>query len=343
MYFNKKIIYIVENAEWSITWDGRYITNNLTSKFKINSCIHNIGYIKTVCKFKNKILHFGSRSTFLPDNYKIVHDSNKIVFTWFHGTDEDKEYIESLPMGSKKADIIHTACSVSRNQLIRWGAVEEKIVVIPLGVDLSIFKSASKEEKQRIRDELGIPENTICIGSFQKDGNGWGEGNTPKLIKGPDIFCKVIEKLKKDYTLFILLTGPARGYVKNRLMEIGVPFKHFYLDNYLDIPKYYKALDYYIISSRAEGGPKAILECFATRIPFVTTRIGMVDDVIVNGENGLVSEIDDVDGLTNNIKSLIEDKTLRSRLVANGLETVKDYDWENIVTKYYQKIYSRFL
>ena len=343
MFFNKKIIYIVENAEWVIKWNGLYIVKNLKDKFKINSCIHDIGYIEPVTRFRNKILHFGSRSTFLPDNYKIVHDSNKIIFTWFHGTDEDKEYIESLPMGSKKADIIHTACSISKNQLIKWGAEEGKIVVIPLGVDLSKFMPASKEEKQEIRNELGIPEGSICIGSFQKDGNGWGEGNTPKLIKGPDIFCKAIEKLKKDYPIFVLLTGPARGYVKNRLKEISVPFKHFYLDNYLDIPKYYKPLDYYIIPSRVEGGPLAILECFATRVPFVTTRVGMVDDIIVNGENGLVSKIDDVGGLTDNIKSLIGDKTLRNKLVLNGLETVRDYDWESVVTKYYQKIYSRFL
>jgi len=343
MFFNKKLIYIVENAEWSIRWDGRYITGNLKKKFGINSCIHDIGIPEPVTRFRRKVLHFGSRSTFLPDNYKLVDDSNRVIFTWFHGTDEDKEYIESLPKGSKKADIIHTSCSCSKKQLINWGAQREKIVVIPLGVDLTLFSKASEEEKQKIRSKLGMPEDSICIGSFQKDGNGWGEGNTPKLIKGPDIFCDIIGKLKKNYPIFVLLTGPARGYVKNRLKGINVPFKHFYLENYLDIPKYYKALDYYIITSRAEGGPKAILECFATGIPFITTKVGMVDDIVTNEEDALVNEIEDTTGLIENFKKLVEDSKLKSKLVTNGLKKVKDYDWENITTEYYNKMYSKLL
>ena len=343
MFFNKKIIYIVENAEWSIRWDGRYVTGNLKKIFGINSCVHDIGIPKPVTRFRRKVLHFGSRSTFLPNNYKLVDDSNKVVFTWFHGTIEDKEFIESLPKGSKKTDIIHTSCSISKNQLVEWGAEEEKIVIIPLGVDLSIFKPASEEEKQKIRNNLGIPKNTICIGSFQKDGNGWGEGNTPKLIKGPDIFCDVIGKLKKDYPIFVLLTGPARGYVKNRLKEINVPFKHFYLENYLNIPAYYKALDYYVITSRAEGGPKAILECFATGIPFVTTKVGMVEDIVVNKEDALISEIEDAVELIGNFRQLVENKELRDELVANGLKKVKNYDWGNITRQYYNKVYSKLL
>ncbi|MCK5566492.1 MAG: hypothetical protein KAI62_01185, partial [Actinomycetia bacterium] len=95
MYFNKKIIYVVENADWVIRWEGEYITRYLNEKYKVKSGIFDIVNIKTLSKFKKKILHFGSRSTFLPDNHKFVDKSNKVVFTWFHGTDEDREYIES--------------------------------------------------------------------------------------------------------------------------------------------------------------------------------------------------------------------------------------------------------
>ncbi|MBE3092230.1 MAG: glycosyltransferase family 4 protein [Actinobacteria bacterium] len=343
MLFNKKILYIVEDANWSIKWDGTYITKNLKKIFKINSCILYYSKIKIIGKVKNKIIHFGSRSTFLPNQYKLLNGKNKIVFTWFHGTDEDREYIEELTNASKVANIIHTSCEISKNQLINWGVEEEKIEIVPLGVDLSLFKRVSLEEKNKIKDLIGIPVDHICIGSFQKDGNGWGEGITPKLIKGPDVLCSVIEKLNKKFPVFVLLTGPARGYVKNRLESNNIPFKHCYLEDYLDIPKYYNALDYYIISSRAEGGPKAVLECFASGIPFVSTRVGMANDIIVNNANGLISEIDDVDDLTNNLTMLIEDSNLREKLVLNGIETVKDFDWKKITEQYYYKIYSKLL
>ena len=37
---------------------------------------------------------------------------------------------------------------------------------------------------KKIKHNLGIPEDYLVIGSFQKDGEGWGEGLKPKLIKG---------------------------------------------------------------------------------------------------------------------------------------------------------------
>lgn len=343
MYFNKKIIYVIEDADWVIKWEGQYLIDYLNNKFKVKSALFNIADHGILHKFKKKIIHFGSRSTYLPENYKSVDKSNKVILTWFHGTDEDKEFIEALPEGSNRADIVHTASSLSKKDLMRWGVKEEKIVIIPIGVDLSIFNPVDPEEKVSIKKDLGIPASSICIGSFQKDGNGWQEGNTPKLIKGPDVFCDVVNRLSKDYPLFILLTGPARGYVKNRLKASGIDFKHIYIKDYNEIGKYYKAIDYYIISSRVEGGPKALLECFATGIPFATTRVGMVDDLVIDGHNSLVSEVEDTDSLYNNIKKLIDDKKLKDRLIKNGLETAKQYDWPNIANMFFEKIYSRLL
>ena len=42
MYFNKKIIYVVENADWVIRWEGEYITRYLNEKYKVKSGIFDI-------------------------------------------------------------------------------------------------------------------------------------------------------------------------------------------------------------------------------------------------------------------------------------------------------------
>lgn len=66
----------------------------------------------------------------------------------------------------------------------------------------------------------------------------------PKMIKGPDIFLKTIASLKSSIPeLFILLTGPARGYVRNGLEKMGVPYVHHFLNDYTDIGRYFNALD----------------------------------------------------------------------------------------------------
>jgi glycosyltransferase involved in cell wall biosynthesis len=126
---------------------------------------------------------------------------------------------------------------------------------------------------------------------FSKDGVGWRNGSEPKLVKGPDIFLRVIQQLKSRYKIHVLLSAPARGYIKSGLESLGIPYQHFHLKKYWDIVRLYQALDLYLVTSREEGGPKAMLESLACGIPLVTTRVGMVPDVIIDKYNGLSVEM----------------------------------------------------
>ena len=163
------------------------------------------------------------------------------------------------------------------------------------------------------------------------------------MIKGPDIFCDVVRKLSQHYPIYVFLTGPARGYVKNRLRDYQIPFQHVFLEDYLQIGSYFQLLDLYLVTSRAEGGPKAVLESLASGIPLVSTKVGMAPEVIIPGENGLLAEVEDIDEICTCTERFIEDPMLRKRCIQNGLETVKKYDWSQIVQQYYQKLYSQFL
>ena len=339
----KQIIYVVEPFDWSIKWDGTYITSNIRRLYRYPAKII-FPSRRRMPAILNRILHFGSRNVFLPEFHNFVNPQNNLIMTWFHGTEKDTKYINALPEASKKLDVIHTSCSISKKFLVEHGVDKNKIIVIPLGVDTGLFKKASEDEKEKIRHHLKIPGGSIVIGSFQKDGTGWNEGNEPKYEKGPDIFCRALKLLKeKKYPVFALLTGPARGYVKKMLTEFKIPFAHYYLKNYLNIVKYYNALDAYMISSRAEGGPKAILECFATGIPVVSTSVGMVNDIGRHGENVMISGIDDFETLASNMEKIINDQALRRNLAARALDEIKDFDWAVIAQKYFENIYIKFI
>jgi glycosyltransferase involved in cell wall biosynthesis len=338
----KKIYYIVEPANWVINWEGIYISKYI--RLLYNKPVKLLKPSKLrLSIIKNQIIHFGSRNVYLPQNYKYVNENNNLILTWYHGTDRDIQYIESLKEASKELSIIHTSCTISKDNLIRWGVDKDKIVVIPIGVDIKLFREAAAYNRESIREKLGIPAGSICIGSFQKDGEGWEEGNSPKYVKAPDVFCEVVKRLGKRYPVFVLLSGPARGYVKNQLQSSGIPFKHLYLKDYQDIAELYRAIDLYIVSSRAEGGPKALLESFASEVPLVSTDVGMVHDIGINGYNSMISKIDDVESLTRNCERIIDDENLRKKIIRGGFETVKDFDWNIIAKRYYEEIYSRFL
>ena len=337
------LLYVIESADWVVRREAEYITGNLNSQNLIRARA-----ITTHRGVSNQILHFGSRNLYLPHAWENVSPGNRIIFTWYHGTEKEKNpadlaMIKALPEASARADMVHTACLLSKEKLIEWGVPEDKIAIVPIGVDLDIFKPVSEEKKYEIRRELGLPQDKVIIGSFQKDGVGWGEGLEPKWIKGPDIFIRVVDELKKSYNIFVLLTGPSRGYVKKELDRIGVPYKHSFVKNYLEIPKYYNALDLYIVTSREEGGPKAVLESMATGVPVVSTRVGMAPDVIKDGHNALLAEVEDVETLVAKSREMIEDSGSADRMVSNALNTIKDYAWEKIAREYYDKVYKRFL
>jgi len=172
------------------------------------------------------------------------------------------------------------------------------VFCIPIGIHPVWFRMQTPESKYMARHTLGIPQSSVVVGSFQKDGNGWGEGMEPKLIKGPDVFLSVMGLLKnKIPELYVLLTGPARGYIKAGLTRMNIPFHHAYLSKAQDVGEYYQALDVYLVTSRQEGGPKAVLETMASGVPLVSTRVGQAMDLIKHGENGWMVGVEDVEGL----------------------------------------------
>jgi len=332
---HRDIYYVVEGANWSIDHDGRSITANLPS---LSSAV------VTTCRgIRNSIVHFGSINTFIGyDGPTFPHKSNKMIVTWFHIWPGDKR-IGYISQVDKYVVLWHTTCTITRSKLIEFGIPEEKIKVIPLGVNLNAFNAPTPQQKENIRAGLGISKGKVVVGSFQKDGNGWGEGLEPKPVKGPDVFCDVVDKLKQRYDLFVILTGPARGYVKRRLENSGIPYSHHFFYDADEVAQYYKALDLYIVASRQEGGPKSLLESMASGVPLVSTKVGMAPDIITDGENAFLCDVDDVDQIVQKSIMVLEDQEKKRKIIANGLVTASQYDWHVIARRYERYLYNPLL
>lgn len=331
---NADIYYIVEDANWSIKQDGLNIVGHL---HELN------GRVCTSSKSipKNAIRHYGSFNVFIGDCYLKKNAIN--VVTCFHIVDGDPR-AEKIKELDKYVTFWHTSCMITKKKLIHFGVAENKIIVIPLGVDTSVYKPLDNfVEREKRRAQLAIKPGQLVIGSFQKDGNGWGDGDTPKLIKGPDIFCDLMEQLAKKYDVYALLSGPARGYVKKRLTAAGIPYHYEYFENASEVSKLYPLIDMYTVTSREEGGPKAILESMASGVPIITTKVGMAPDIIENEKNGLLVDCEDVDGLANAVQMIWTSASTRQKLIEQGMITAKKYNLDNIVEQYEKELYRHVL
>ncbi|MBF0128090.1 MAG: glycosyltransferase family 4 protein [Magnetococcales bacterium] len=332
----RRVHFVSDSANWSFKWDAHYLAKGLGKRLK-----QEVPIITAPWSLRHQIILFGNRYAYFFGPRERLHPSNDLFLIWFHGEPDSnnprmQQLFDQLPGAVERVRKVIVSCTISRRVLLEQGVPGEKILLIPLGVDLQRFQPPDGATRTRMRAELGIPEGAFCIGSFQKDGDGWGEGNEPKWVKGPDLFLEVMARVKGSHPgLMVLLTGPARGFVKNGLDRLGIPWRHRLLEDYQEIVGCYQALDLYLIASRVEGGPKALMESWACGVPLVSTRMGMPADWILHGENGLLAEVDDAPALAAHVAALMEDPALSAQCRRGGLETVQGLDWQWVADQYY--------
>ena len=333
------IHYISENANWAIKFVGENIKKEIDL---INPNVIKIS--NKPYKLVNNIVHFGSQYMWLNWRPHMSID-NQYITSFFHGKPEDgkevREHIDSFLESITRLKKIITASSLVEERLINWGVPKEMLVKIPLGVDTHFFKLPSKIEKSFIRKSLGIPSSSIVIGSFQKDGSGWKEGLEPKLIKGPDLFVSTLRILaKKGYPVFALLTGPARGFIKKELQNIGVPYYHTYPSNHNDLRSLYHALDLYLITSREEGGPMGLLESIASGTIVVTTNVGMAKDVITDSLTGGLAEDIDAQIIAQKVEKFLNmTEKEKIEIQKRARKMILKFDWKNVAKQHWDKVY----
>jgi len=204
--------------------------------------------------------------------------SKKVVCSIYH-IDFDKFDSKEQKDFNKRdqfVDFYHVISQHTKKQLETL--TDKKIISIPFWVDQNIFYNL--QNKDEIKSYFGFDAKDFLIGSFQRDSEGRNV-SLPKLIKGPDIFIKIVSNLsKKNKDLKVVLTGKRRDYIKNELLKLDIPFSYFEMVSTSELNKLYNVLDLYIVSSRLEGGPQAIMECAINKTPIISTNVGIAPEIL---------------------------------------------------------------
>lgn len=252
---------------------------------------------------------------------------HRVGIAYYHGFPntghtEFDEVFENFRRLHDRLSAVQVSHRAMREVLLDAGVAPSKLHVIPIGFHAAWFRKPTPEQRARARRLFDIPEHAFVVGSFQKDGLGWGEGNEPKLIKGPDVFVEAMKRLRERVPeLHVLLTGPARGFVKRGLDAAAIPWRHHMMRTYRQTERCYHALDAYVVSSRQEGGPKAVLEAMATGVPLISTRVGQATDLVRHGENGFLVDLENAEALADWTERVAHDRNLRDGVIENGLRT----------------------
>jgi glycosyltransferase involved in cell wall biosynthesis len=101
------------------------------------------------------------------------------------------------------------------------------------------------------------------------------------------------------------------------------------------IPALYASADAMLNPSTVDNMPISILEAFASGVPVVSTNVGGIPDMVTDGDTALLVPAHDAERMAAAAVSILGDRTLAARLVANGVESARRYDWSVVRDQWY--------
>jgi len=239
--------------------------------------------------------------------------NKKVICTYYHidfnkfGEYERNNFFEL----DQYVDEYHAASSKTKEQLAKL--TNKKINTIPTWVNQKIWFEI--KDKTEIRKNFNFEPNEFLVGSFQRDTEGH-DLISPKLIKGPDIFVNLISFLyENNKNLKVVLSGTRRNYVIRKLNEMSIPFVYFEMASLETMNKLYNILDLYLVTSRVEGGPQAIMECALTKTPILSTNVGIASEILHKNSIFKVSEFKEA-----KVNTEYSFQRVQNYIIPNGFE-----------------------
>ncbi len=130
---------------------------------------------------------------------------------------------------------------------------------------------------------------------------------------------------RSDAILVIIGGGPLAEELRRYADELGLDDRVRFLGQRSDVPSLLPAFDVFVLSSRHEGLPLAMLEAMASGLPVVVTEVGGVPEVVSHDENGLMVPPGDPIALAAAIESVLDDRSRSARLAAMGRVTASEF------------------
>lgn len=174
------------------------------------------------------------------------------------------------------------------------------------------------------RDELNIPQGVPVIGTVASF----------RVQKQLDLWLKIASMIRNEIpsVKFLLVgDGPVRDSLHKQVRELNLGDAVYFPGLQKDVRPYLATMDIYLMTSRFEGLPVALLEAMAMERPVVSTPVGGIPEVIEEGRNGYLIPDTDLDRFRKKLSELLNDDKGRLEMGKHARETVmKNFGMERM-------------
>jgi len=202
---------------------------------------------------------------------------------------------------------------------------EEQYVFIGNGIDLERFINYRRKHSLAVRRELGLAGQKV-VGTV---GRVSGQKNPVGFV---DIAQYVLKK--RDDVVFIFVGGGELLHEMRALVkQMNCDDRILFIGPRDDVAEILALFDVFILPSLWEGMPRSVIEAMALSKPVVVNRIGGIDELIQDGEHGLIVSEDDPQIFVEKICFLLENPNIRQKMGGHGYVRSRDFDFGNVIKK----------
>ena len=208
---------------------------------------------------------------------------------------------------ARMTDQIITVSEQVKRELVRYAvAPSSKMAVVPLGFDLQPFLDCQNDRGQ-LRRELGVNDKAQLVGIVGRI--------VP--IKNHRLFldaAALMARREASAHFIIVGDGILRPQIEHYAYELGIADRVIFTGWRRDLSRIYADLDILVVSSNNEGTPVAAIEAMAAARPVVATRVGVLPDLIIEGETGFLVSPRNADELADAVLRLLQEPETACRV-----------------------------
>ncbi len=270
----------------------------------------------------------------------IVHTYHGHVFHSYFGKFKT-HLIKSLERNlAKKSSGIVAISNLQKEELVKKHRIcaADKVKVVPLGFDLSSFLQDNPAKRDQVRNDYNIEAGDVAIAIVGR----------LAPIKNHSFFLKVIEQLLEKGVLnikvFIVGDGSERELIEKMSNSLNKKYgQKITLTSWIfDIATFNKGMDIICLTSDNEGTPVSLIEAQASGLPVISTDVGGVRDIVLDGESGFITKLGDIETYVEKLRLLVENEKLRVKFAAKGRDFVTSrFNYERLakdISVYYREL-----
>ena len=248
---------------------------------------------------------------------RVVHTYHGHVLDGYFSPLVSRVFITLERLLARRSDRLIAISPAIRRELVDQYriATSDRYRVIPLGFDLSELATIGDEQRAAARTRLAIDPAVPVVATVGR----------LTAIKQPQLFLDTIARVARTHPTLVALVagdGDLRQDAEAHARALGISDRVRWLGWRRDLATIYGATDVFLLTSRNEGTPVALIEAMAAAVPGVSTDVGGVKDVIDSSSVGVLAPAGDGDALAAGVGHLLADTARRREMGARARSNV---------------------